>query len=183
MALQLQATHAPDYVVQLADEPITLGRRREQGVSSTLVSTLAAMELMSAAAKCQIARPPRPCLICIQVSRDHVTVTASDATCALVTAVKRSFMTRAATAPEARPEILRPLDVTQVRRTALPFSGQPASPLIGCPPNGLVGPCCVMLCGLGLQHAQLLRTCQCTQLNSSRCQGSLPKASGKLHAL
>ena len=52
MALQLQATHA-DYVVQLADEPITLGRRREQGVSSTLVSILQS-ELIFAPAKLHI---------------------------------------------------------------------------------------------------------------------------------
>ena len=40
MALQLQATHATHYVVQLGDEPITLGGRREHFVSSTLVSML-----------------------------------------------------------------------------------------------------------------------------------------------
>ena len=75
--------------------------------------------------------------MCVQVSREHVTVTASDATCAVVKALKRSFMTRAATPPGAGAEILRPLDVSQVQ-TALPFRlRKPASPLIGCQSSGL----------------------------------------------
>lgn len=71
--------------------------------------------------QCKMAHSLRPCLTFVQVSREHATVTASDATCAVVRALKRSYMTRAALAPEAGPEVLSPLDVTQVQ-TAL-FSG------------------------------------------------------------